>query len=80
MENRSIALARARQAIAGRYDRQETCRILGHPDDNPRILFDDPRYYNLRKDWTPAQKRRMRKKLGTVSKKFGVPRQRLISV
>lgn len=40
--------ARRNAAIEGRYDAQELIRIGG-------------RYENVRRDWTPAQKRRMRK-------------------
>jgi len=43
-------VARARRSIAinQRYDNQELARVGGN-------------YSNIRRDWTPAQKRRMRK-------------------
>ena len=42
--------ARRSIAVTGRYDEQELQRVGGNVK-------------NIRKDWTPAQKRRMKKKL-----------------
>jgi hypothetical protein len=46
----AVKRSRYSMAVVGRYDEQERLRVGG-------VLS------NIRKDWTPAQKRRMKKKL-----------------
>lgn len=79
MDNRSIALARGRINIESRYDHQEAWRIGGY-SSKPYLPFEDPRWVNIRRDWTPAQKRRMQKKLNRLTKKLGFPQRSIFSV
>lgn len=53
-----LAVIRARLSIAAydRYDAQELCRVGG-------------KFENTRKDWTPAQKRRMQKRRKQLDKR-----------
>lgn len=54
----TVQFARAMIRVQNRYDKQEILRVNG-------------RGSNMRNDWTPAQKRSMRRAYRRLLKKFG---------
>lgn len=68
MNRNQLQLARGRLAIESRYDEQELIRV----GDWTPVKLADPRSKNLRRDWTAAQKRRIRHKINKLKKKLEI--------